>query len=324
MVKMQLETFPKSHIKKIIQAFVGLTIGFFFLWLTYQETDWSTVSLLFTNIRYNWLIAGVTFYALDLLARTNRWRIILKPIKLLSIKETGKALLVGYAMNCILPARLGEIFRGNFTGKSYKIPRSTVIGSIFLERVVDGLTIILCILVGGLFIPRNEGVNSLILGASIIFFGLLILSIILSVIARRGFLIKFSATLHQKVQMFTESVRKINFFSLSSIIYLSLLVWMLEGISIWSILKSIDVSLQWSSMLTVLGFISLSTLLPSAPGYVGTYQYAYGLALNLFGYGTEQGIAAATIVQIFIMGSVTLSGLTIYLFTLFNSGEKIK
>jgi uncharacterized membrane protein YbhN (UPF0104 family) len=58
----------------------------------------------------------------------------------------------------------------------------------------------------------------------------------------------------------------------------------------------------------LLGVASLSTLLPTAPAYVGTYQLAFGHVFRIFGYQQTTGIIAATAIQIFCFGTVTIIG----------------
>jgi len=78
-------------------------------------------------------------------------------------------------------------------------------------------------------------------------------------------------------------------------------------------------------MLSIVGIVSLSTMLPSAPGFVGTYQYAYAFAVSLFSYEPAKGVAAATATQIFLLGSQTLAGLGIYFYlNLVKSGATRK
>jgi glycosyltransferase 2 family protein len=72
--------------------------------------------------------------------------------------------------------------------------------------------------------------------------------------------------------------------------------------------------LGWQQILSVIGVASLSTLIPSAPGFVGIYQYAFAFTVKLFGYEPARGVAAATAIQIFFLGSVTVLGIGLYLF----------
>jgi uncharacterized membrane protein YbhN (UPF0104 family) len=58
----------------------------------------------------------------------------------------------------------------------------------------------------------------------------------------------------------------------------------------------------------LLGLASLSTLVPTAPGYIGTYQLVFGHVFGIFGYSEAIGFIAAIAVQIFCFGTVTILG----------------
>jgi hypothetical protein len=66
--------------------------------------------------------------------------------------------------------------------------------------------------------------------------------------------------------------------------------------------RSFGVSLAPPEALMLLGLASLSTLLPTAPAYVGTYQLVFAHVFRIFGYQETIGIIAATAIQIFCFG----------------------
>lgn len=119
-------------------------------------------------------------------------------------------------------------------------------------------------------------------------------------------------TLTNRIQGFRKGLAGMRGARLAQVVRLSLIVWLLEGTALWTVLKAVDVSLSWQQMLSVVGIVSLSTLLPSAPGFVGTYQYAYAFTVSLFGYQPAQGVAAATAAQVFLLGCMILVGLGLY------------
>ena len=86
-------------------------------------------------------------------------------------------------------------------------------------------------------------------------------------------------------------------------------IWAVEIGSIWSICAAVGVKLSLAGMLSLMGGAALSTLLPTAPGYVGSYQFAFVLILGQFGIGATAAIVAATTVQIYLIGGYTLIGL---------------
>jgi uncharacterized membrane protein YbhN (UPF0104 family) len=82
----------------------------------------------------------------------------------------------------------------------------------------------------------------------------------------------------------------------------------LEVLALNSLVHSFGISLSLPETLMVLGLASLSTLVPTAPGYVGTYQLVFGHVFQTLGYPQTIGVMAATAVQIFCFGSVTILG----------------
>lgn len=310
-----------------IRGISGLAIGTFFLWLTLRKTSWEQVSTILSQANLGWLLAAVGFYAINMTVRILRWRRLLWNVKILSFKSVAIALLVGYAVNNILPARLGEIFRANFVGQNHQVPRTAVIGSIVVERVLDGLFVVVGLVIGGLFLVNKPALlNHLTLWGSLLFFGTFFILYLLS--KRR--------TIHWFRWLPTAIVRRIQGFNqglsviegsggLVAVFGFSLLILLLGIISHWFILKAIGVSLGLHQMLSIVGIVSLSTMLPSAPGFVGTYQYAYAFAVSLFNYEPAKGVAAATATQIFLLGSQTLAGLGIYFYlNLVKSGATRK
>ena len=81
-----------------------------------------------------------------------------------------------------------------------------------------------------------------------------------------------------------------------------------EVLALASVVRSFGVSLSPPESLMLLGLASLSTLVPTAPGYVGTFRLAFAHVFHMFGHQQATGIIAATAVQIFCFGTVTILG----------------
>jgi glycosyltransferase 2 family protein len=295
-----------------MRGIVGLLFGAVFLWLAFRQTSLEKVATVFAQSHGSWLIAAVTFYAMNMVVRIMRWRSLLREVKILPFAAVGIALLVGYAANNIFPARLGEIFRANFVGRRYQLSRTAIAGSILVERVLDGLVVVLCMLLGRVLFAQSVALlDTLAIAGGLLFGG--IFAVIWVVGRGEGVgRLPLPAAIATRLQSFRQGLSVRRGSSFGRAVRLSLLVWLLEGITLWCVLKSVNVSLGWQPMLLMIGVTSLSTLIPSAPGFVGTYQYSYSFTLGLFGYDPAQGIAAATAFQVFLFGLVTLVGLGIY------------
>ena len=107
---------------------------------------------------------------------------------------------------------------------------------------------------------------------------------------------------------FVVGVGSLNRRSLITTGALSLGVWIFELLALVAMFHAAAIDLRASEALVVMGAMSLSTLVPTAPGYIGTYQLVAALAMAAFGHSETLGIIAATGIQVFLFGGVTLVG----------------
>ncbi len=294
-----------------VRGLLGVLIGAIFLWLSLRQTSLAQVQAILIEADRGYLWLALLTYWIDLGFRVARWRILLWEIKPLSFRSVSLALVVGYAANNLLPARLGELFRADFAGRRYYLSRSAVIASIFVERVLDGLVLVLCLIGGSLFVAGHPVLDRLTVLSALVFLGIFGLLWLIN----RGFLaarIQAVPAIAARWQSFRTGLGIMRGQGVLKVVVLSLIIWLLEGTAIWLVLKAVGVSLNGLQMLPIIGITSLSTLIPSAPGFVGTYQYAYALGLQLFDYSSALGIATATAVQLFLLGSVTIIGFILY------------
>ncbi|MEL6320382.1 MAG: lysylphosphatidylglycerol synthase transmembrane domain-containing protein [Cyanobacteria bacterium J06626_14] len=298
-----------------IRASLGVLVGIVFFALVLRRTSWQEVQDILQQTDGRWIGLAIAAYGMSMVVRVERWRLLLWDVKALSFKSMSVALLVGYAMNNILPARLGELVRADFAGRRYDLSRSATIASIALERTLDGLIVVLSLILGRFFVSQNSLLNTLTIAGIVLFVGVAIALWFISAHQLSKWLERLPQPIYERVLSFRTGLSAMRGQQLGKVIGLSLSVWMCEAIAYWLVLRSINISLDWRQILLVLGVINLSTLIPSAPGYAGTYQYAYSFVLGLFGFSAAAGIAAATSAQLFLFGSTTLIGLALYSYT---------
>ncbi|MBP0003364.1 MAG: flippase-like domain-containing protein [Cyanobacteria bacterium SBC] len=301
----------------LIRGILGFSIGGFFLWLSLRQTNSEEIQQVLSESHVKWLFVALAWYASNMALRVLRWRTLIRGFQNISYAAVTVALLVGYAANNLLPARLGELFRANFTGRHYNLSRSALVGSIFIERVFDGLVVVLCLFVGQLFLEDRSTLSGLTVASISVFATLFLGSWVLSSNTSTTFFKHLPPVVLSKLQNFQKGLGAIRGQSLKKVIFLSLAIWVLESFALWSVFKAVGLSLEPSEMLLTIGVTSLSTLVPSAPGFVGTYQYSYALSLGLLGYETARGVVAATAFQVFLFGSVTIVGIGLYLYKTF-------
>jgi len=121
------------------------------------------------------------------------------------------------------------------------------------------------------------------------------------------------APLAHRFGQFRAALRILRSPSMAAAVLMTIPVWTADGTSVWFVLKAVHVSLTLRQLLMTLGIVSLSTLLPTAPGFIGTYQLAFVIAATSFGFSKAAGFAAATTSQLFILGTHCVIGVALML-----------
>jgi uncharacterized protein (TIRG00374 family) len=96
----------------------------------FEEADW-------------WLaLLALPIYFAGLLVRTVRWQYLLRPVKKVGTFRLYPVVIIGLMANNILPARAGELARAYVLGQREKISKTTSLGTIAVDRLFDGVTLI--------------------------------------------------------------------------------------------------------------------------------------------------------------------------------------
>lgn len=313
-----------SSLRKILMAILGIAIGALCLWLSARNVNWAEATRIFRSVDLAGVAIGVVLYGVAMVMRAIRWRAILAFRAPVSAGMSLQALVTGYAVNSALPARLGELFRADYLARRTGLSRSAVLASIFIERLLDLLAVVgilavgLALAGGGDAASRNVLIGGTVVAA--VGVGMLLLiatrlsqsnaeAALSLLIARLPGGKAIAARLGAMLGDFAQLLRVVRTPRFALIALGTLPIWAVEIAAIWSICGAVGVELKLAGMLSLMGGASLSTLLPTAPGYVGSYQFAFVLILGQFGIGATSAIVAATTVQIYLIGGYTLIGL---------------
>lgn len=293
-------------------AAIGLATGGVFLWLALERVEMPALRTALAALEWRALASAAALYWLALGLRVLRWQGLLNQLARAPLLAVGETLIVGYAVNNVLPARLGEIARAAYAKRRLRLGRARVLGSIVVERLLD-LGAILACLIGGLgLLDRQAGgphlptFELIALNAGIVTgLALLLLAVLRSANLSR---LRLPAPLLVIWNDFRAGLGSLNRRSLALAVILTGLVWLFEVAALALTFSACAVRLDPAQALVVMGAASLSTLVPTAPGYLGTYQLVFVLALGAFGLAESSGIVAATAIQLVLFGSVTVAG----------------
>jgi uncharacterized protein (TIRG00374 family) len=298
--------------KSFWQGSLGILVGLIALWLVSQFVDLGETKAAILATRSSWLVGAVLIYWLGICVRIVRWRYLLVSLADISSPQVADALIVGYAMNCLLPARLGEPFRAEYTQRRFGIDRVAVFGSIVTERVLDGLLLVL-ILVFGLALASNAQISGDLTHFHLVaYVGFLLFAFAAAVLVavRKIPFVHLSGRpkrLTQLLSRFMKGAAGLSRRNLGNAASLTVFVWMLELTAIWVLLAGLGTAVTFYQMLVLVGAGALSTLVPTAPGYVGSLQLVFAAVMTVFALPPAVGVAAATLVQAVFYGSLIIA-----------------
>lgn len=276
-------------------------------------------------------IAGAVFFLfLSLWIRAYRWSYLLSPVKRISIRPLFRCTLIGFMGNHLFPLRAGEVMRAVSIAQTQRISKAAALGSIFLERIFDGVVLsvtpFLCLTV--LDLPRW------VLSVNLALLGVYATGVLMLVLAAQrgwteiwpervlGFLPgRVSKRLGAIAGDFLQGVRTINHAgALVPVSYLSVLCWFCNGMFFFLVFKSLGLDLSIWAALVLQVVIGLGVILPAGPGYVGNFEYFTVLGLGLFGIAQETGFAYALLAHL----CEFIPGTAVGLFFAFRSGFEIE
>jgi glycosyltransferase 2 family protein len=291
----------------------GVTLGSVFLWLAIREVDPTIVARTLRQINVHWLIMAVAIYLTSIGLRCIRWGVLLRATGDVKWRHAAEALLTGFTANYLLPGRIGELFRADYARRVFNMSRFAVLGTIVVERVCDGIVLVWALwasLAWLLFTRFTLSEISWFMVVGVAAAGLFGIALALILIAQRINLRRFRVPegLARRWDQLVRGVSSGLRGNAATVVFCSTGVWALETLAFGVLVRSLGVNLSPPENLMLLGLASLSTLVPTAPGYLGTYQLVFGHVFQILGFSQTIGIIAATAIQIFCFGTVTILG----------------
>ncbi|HZT20748.1 MAG TPA: lysylphosphatidylglycerol synthase transmembrane domain-containing protein [Dongiaceae bacterium] len=309
-----LQALARLFRHRLTQVAISLAVGGALLWLAIARIDLAGLRAQMAQVRPAWLAIAVVAYWLALMLRSWRWGIILAPVRRLAFGQIFHGLLIGYAANYLLPARLGELVRADFVGRRYAISRLSVVATIVVERLFDVVVFIGFVFAGIAALHSTEDsrigpilrVVELVAGGCVLLAGLMLLLVRI----RHRQLPAAVAFLEQKLQSLAEGLHLITGApEVALLTAATIVVWTADTLAIWLLARALGADLALLPMLLVMGMSCLAALIPAAPGNIGAQQYALVLAFELLGLSGVTGFSLATLIQgCFVAGSTVIGG----------------
>jgi len=248
-----------------------------------------------------------------ILFKSMRWQVLLNPRPRLIVLYLTN--LIGFMANTILPARAGELVRALILGKKENISKTTVLGSAALDRIFEGVGMLILLVIMPLIMDTPDWMKKGTMGF-IIFFSILFIVIILFMKVNPDTIIKyiplsdktntFLKGVLEKLQKGFEAINNIKTSSIATI--LSLLGWVVQILMIHFVILSFGIHISPLAALMTLLSVNIAIMIPAAPGSLGTFELAVVLALGFFNIEKSLALSIALTYHFIQLIPVTIAG----------------
>ena len=286
------------------RAALGIGISVVALALVVRSVDLGAAWDVLRRAQPQWIALLVAFVTADVLMRAVRWRVLLAPLADVPFRATLSSLLVGYLANNVLPARLGEIVRSHDLGERTDVSRSTILGTIVVERVVDTVVVVAIAAVAILVLSvRGIVASAVLVGLAVT--ALLVVGIAVGMVAHRlpgadrlaAFIGRWPRVRHILRRLREGLSIASDIRTMAAAVLLSVGSWSCTVLAFAAAAQAIGVEPTIGQAALLAAGTNLATAIPAAPGYVGTFELAAVTIAGSVGIGAEPALAFAVLVH---------------------------
>ncbi len=288
---------------------IGIAISMIALYFAVPpQSEWPRVWQAFARVQYIYVIPLAALTAFTIFVRCQRWQLLLRPFGHVPLLPLFSATCIGFFCNMVLPLRVGEVVRPILLARRTGTPVQGVLGSVLLERLLDMVTILGFLGVVIMLVPVSDAIRRG--GMVFVVFALATVPLVLALQRRHplamrlvgGMIDLVPASFRDRVRHaldgFIDGLQSIGGAgAFARIALYSVYLWVaIAGVfALGFIACGLPVP-PLTGALTLVTVVAGAVSAPSAPGFIGTFQFGCVTALALFGIGEADATPFAIVV----------------------------
>lgn len=287
---------------------VGIVVSALFTYIAVRNAHLRQTTSALKETSYAWLVPSLALLALGFFIRAVRWQSLYPRGARPPLGPVVKSLFIGYLGNAILPARAGEAARIVALNKTARTPIAQSVGTVFVERAEDVLSLVLLLFLMLPWLPdvswlRAAGylavglvVMLALVAAVLLVWGERAVQLVMRPLARLPFIPR--EPLERAPEHFARGLLglvspRVAFVSFAW----TTLSWLVLGAAFWLVMlaSGIDLSVL-AGELVVIG-IGLAMILPSSPAALGVFEGATVVVLAAYGVDDSHALSYALVLH---------------------------
>lgn len=302
------------------EVLLGLAVTAFFSGLLYLRMDVSAFTSGLAKANYSLLAPVLALHALAWWFRGVRWKVLLSPFRATRASSLFRFVMVAAMINSLVPARAGEFWRAHALGRREGLSRSTVFGTIVVERVLDGFVLALLASVVLLVIGSSASLTVLI-GSMVLLFAVGLVAVAVLAHSERARLTairaivaivpkRYRAFAEERLDLFMHGLRALREGRvLGRAVGLTVLIWVMDTAAFWTLGVAFGLGVNPQSYVLVVAVGNLAIAVPVSLGGIGPFEFFVQQSLALLGVSSSLALAYAVSIHGLMLAFVTVSAL---------------
>ncbi len=295
------------------KAVVGIGVSAFLIWWVLRGEDPGQIVEQISWANPWYFLASILVGTAGYFIRALRWNVLLQPVSPdTRLRSRFAAICIGFAVNNVFPARLGELARPFALSRAEPVTVSGAFGSLVVERFLDSIVLVTLFLVA-MSLPSFPGAEDLLAGAvgavlkttfvmlAVFLLGLIALLIFPEPLIRLAERLcgRLPGPLGQRLvralESFLHALKVLRHPRLlTEAIVWSFGFWLWHGWSFWLGMKAFGINLGFDAAVFTTAVVGFAVAIPAAPGFFGTFQLGADLALSgVYGVAAPATLAFA-------------------------------
>jgi glycosyltransferase 2 family protein len=287
---------------------MGVVVSALFTYVAVRHAQLRETGHALAETHYIWLVPSLAVLALAFFIRAVRWQSLFAPDQRPPLRHIVTSLFVLYVANAVLPARAGEAARTVTLNRTAKTPIAQIVGTVFVERAEDVLSLVLLLFVLLPWLPAVSWLQAAAyLAVALVFVlavcaGILLVwgeraaRLVLRPLSRLSFVQRDS--LERAPEEFTRGLVGLVSPRIAIVSFAwTTLSWLVLGMGFWLVLKASGIGLSpLAGQLVVIG-IGLAMILPSSPAALGLFEGAAVVVLTAYGVNESEALSYALVLH---------------------------
>jgi uncharacterized protein (TIRG00374 family) len=299
-----------------VRLAIGILVSVVFLGLTLSRVDLAQLGDALRAVAPLGVAAAFGIVVLDVGIRAVRWNALLRSLghgsSEASLIIVVAYLAIGYLANSLLPARLGDLARAYLAGSAFHTSRAATLGTILVERVGDGSTMLVLAFASSLLVTSVVEVRALAAYAAVLVAAGAVALLMAWLVVSRGRLAR--RRLPQLARSFAAQVAEglAGIRTARGALVVALFTAALAGTGVgvaWTVATAAGVPLSLVEAVLFASGIALSQAIPAAPASLGTYEFVGVVILTSFGASPEQALATVLVMRLVSTLPLSILGL---------------